>query len=137
VTALPKDASGRVRYELTERGRREAIAWLAAPVPQDAPGARDVLALKVTLSATLPGVEVGSFVAAQSALARQELERVEASATDDVLEEIVLARRRSALQAELDWLAEAGAALGGLVPFGYAPPPKRGRRAKPADTPTE
>jgi DNA-binding PadR family transcriptional regulator len=137
VTALPKDPSGRVRYELTHRGRAEAIAWLAAPVPSNESGARDALALKVTLSATLPGANLGALMTAQGVLARAELDRARAATPDDVLADVVLARRRSSLQAELDWLREAGAELEHFEPFGYAPPPKRGRKAKPADTPGE
>jgi len=132
---LPKDASGKVRYELTERGRAEAEAWLAAPVPQDAPGARDELALKVTLAATLPGADAPGLIAAQAALARDELAAALAAASDDLLADVVLARRRAALQAELAWLGEARTRLGGLVPFGYAPPPKRGRRSKAPHAP--
>lgn len=130
VVALPKDASGKVPYELTPLGRAEAEAWLAAPVPQDAAGARDELALKVTLSATLPGADVYALITAQAALAREELGRALAEAPDDLLADIVLARRRSSLQAELEWLAGARAQIGEIVPFGYAPPPKRGRKAK-------
>ncbi len=131
VRALPKDSSGKARYELTESGLAEAAAWLAAPVPQDAPGSRDELALKVTLAATLPDGDVHSLITAQSALAREELRSLLAEAADDVLSDVVLARRRSSLQAELEWLAEARTQLGELTPFGFAPPPKRGRKPKP------
>lgn len=137
IVALPKDTSGRVRYDLTELGRSEAQVWLAAPVPQDAPGARDELALKVTLSATLPGADLRGLISAQAAVAREELARALAEAPDDLLADVVLARRRSSLQAELGWLTEARTRLGQLAPFGYAPPPKRGRKAKAADTPRE
>lgn len=130
IAKLPKDSSGKVRYELTDEGRAEAEAWLAAPVPQDAAGARDELALKVTLAATLPGGDVRSLLNAQNALARQELARALAEAPDDLLADVVLARRRSALQAELEWIKEARTRLGQLVPFGYAPPPKRGRKTR-------
>ncbi|MBO9578441.1 MAG: helix-turn-helix transcriptional regulator [Microbacteriaceae bacterium] len=135
VAALPKDASGKLRYELTEQGRAEAEAWLAAPIPQGEPGARDQLALKVTLSATLPGADVRSLMNAQNALAREELARALAEAPDDLLADVVLARRRSSLQAELEWLTEARTKLGQVAPFGYAPPPKRGRRTKAEASP--
>ena len=131
IAALPKDSSGKARYQLTEAGREEASAWLAAPVPQDAPGARDELALKVTLAATLPGVDWRRLITAQAALARRELAALLDSAADDVLSDVVLARRRSSLQAELDWLAEARSRLAAVVPFGLAPPPKRGRKPAP------
>lgn len=135
VTALPKDASGKVRYELTATGWAEAQAWLAAPVPQDAAGARDELALKVTLAATLPHADLHGLITAQAALARDELAQALAAAPDDLLADVVLARRRSALQAELDWLAEARTRLREVAPFGYAPPPKRGRRTKAEASP--
>jgi len=132
VAPLPKDSSGKVPYELTDAGRAEAEAWLAAPVPQDAPGSRDELALKVTLAATLPDADLQTLLNAQSALARAELGRALAEAPDDLLADVVLARRRGALQAELEWLAAARSRLGQLAAFGYAPPPKRGRKARPA-----
>ncbi len=131
IAKLPKDASGKVRYELTQQGWSEAAAWLGAPVPQDAPGARDELALKVTLAATLPSADLRSLVEAQSALVREELGRASNEVPDDLLADVVLARRRSSLRAELEWLAEAGTRLSRLTPFGYAPAPKRGRKAKP------
>ena len=130
ITPLPKDSSGKVPYELTDLGRSEAAEWLAAPVPQDAAGARDELALKVTLAATLPGADLRSLITAQAALARDELGRALAEAPDDLLADVVLARRRSALQAELEWLTEARTQLAQVTAFGYAPPPKRGRRSK-------
>jgi len=132
VAPLPKDASGKVPYELTDLGRAEAEAWLAAPVPQDAPGSRDELALKVTLAATLGGADLRSLLNAQSALARAELARALEEAPDDLLADVVLARRRGSLQAELEWLAAARTRLSQVVPFGFAPPPKRGRKTKAA-----
>lgn len=135
VAALPKDSSGRVRYQLTHQGRTEAVSWLAAPVPQNAPGARDELALKVTLSATLPLADLAELIAAQSELARAELGRAVRTGPADLLADVVLARRRSSLHAELDWLHETSTALGTFAAFGYAPPPRRGRKAKQADTP--
>ena len=132
IEPLAKDASGKVPYSLTAQGRTEAEEWLAAPVPQDAPGARDELALKVTLAATLPGADLRSLINAQSALAREELGRALAEAPDDLLADVVLARRRSSLQAELEWLTEARTKLSQVTPFAYAPPPKRGRKAKDA-----
>lgn len=132
VEPLPKDSSGKVAYELTEAGRREALDWLAAPVPQDAPGARDELALKVTLAATLEAADLNRLINAQSALARAELARALEEAPDDLLADVVLARRRGAIQAELEWLAAARARLGQVRPFGFAPIPKRGRRVKSA-----
>jgi len=135
VTKLPKDASGKARYELAPEGRAEAEAWLAAPVPQDAPGARDELALKVTLAATLPGADVRALIAAQAAMAREELAALLAGAPDDLLADVVLARRRSSLQAELEWLGEARTRLAQIAPFGFAPPPRRGRRPAALEAP--
>jgi len=134
VLALPKDDAGIATVEISEAGRVQAFAWLAAPVPQDAPGARDELALKVTLAATLPGSDLRALLTAQAALAREELADLFAAAADDVLSDVVLARRRSSLQAELDWLAEARTRLAEVAPFGFAPPPKRGRKPKSGET---
>lgn len=132
IDPLPKDSSGKVRYELTDQGRMEAGAWLATPVPQDEPSARDELAMKVTLAATLPDADLRSLINAQSALARQELARALAQAPDDLLADVVLARRRGSLQAELEWLTAARARLSQVTPFGFAPPPKRGRKTSAA-----
>ncbi len=48
VTALPRDAGGRIPYDLTEAGRREATDWLAAPA---------VDFTQLALVATLPGAD--------------------------------------------------------------------------------
>lgn len=133
VRALAKDDSGRVRYELTREGRREAERWLASPVAAETSGARDELALKLTLAATLPGADLAGVMAAQREAARAALEALAGAEPDDALDRVVLARRRTALEAELDWLDEASRILAHVSPFPLAPPPKRGRKARHAE----
>lgn len=55
---------GQVSYEITDAGRAEVAEWFSTPVPRTQP-ARDELAIKLAIAATLPGVDVGRIVQQQ------------------------------------------------------------------------
>ena len=57
------DADGHLRYAITAAGRAEVAVWLASPVQR---AERDELAVKVALASSLPGVDLGAVIAAQS-----------------------------------------------------------------------
>ncbi len=58
------DADRQVFYSLTDAGRAEAEDWWVTPTGSTGPS-RDDVALKVTLAATSPGVDVRAVIQAQ------------------------------------------------------------------------
>jgi DNA-binding PadR family transcriptional regulator len=67
------DDEGHVYYAITEDGSAEAAEWLSSPVDRTA-AARDELAIKLALAATLPGVDVRVLIAQQRAASLARLE---------------------------------------------------------------
>ena len=67
------DDEGHVYYAITDDGRAEAGEWLSTPVDRSA-AARDELAIKLALAATLPGVDVRVLIAQQRAASLARLE---------------------------------------------------------------
>jgi DNA-binding PadR family transcriptional regulator len=67
------DDEGHVYYAITEAGSTEAAEWLSTPVDRTA-AARDELAIKLALAATLPGVDVRVLIAQQRAASLARLE---------------------------------------------------------------
>ena len=101
------DDEGHVYYAITDDGRAEAGAWLSTPVDRTS-AARDELAIKLALAATLPGVDVRVLIAQQRAAS---LARLEALVAD-----------RAGPSAAADAGASTGArsAAGAAVPDGMA-----------------
>lgn len=105
------DEQGHVYYEITDAGRAEVVAWLAAPVARSQ-GTRDELAIKLAVAATLPGVDVAEVIHAQqraSLTQLQELNRAKyAGANPDGPEELawslVVDSMIFAAEAEVRWL---------------------------------
>lgn len=105
------DEQGHVYYEITDAGRAEVVAWLAAPVER-ATGTRDELAIKLAIAATLPGVDVTAVIHSQrkASLAQlQELNRAKyAGADPEGAEELawtlVVDSMIFAAEAEVRWL---------------------------------
>ncbi|MCH6231309.1 PadR family transcriptional regulator [Microbacterium sp. CFH 31415] len=58
------DAHGHVYWQITDAGSAEARTWLASPVERSQ-GTRDALAIKLSVAATLPGVDVGEIIRTQ------------------------------------------------------------------------
>ncbi len=135
-----KDASddeGHVYYAITDDGSAEAGAWLSTPVDRTI-AARDELAIKLALAATLPGVDVRVLIAQQRAASLARLEALVAEragpsgstgaagssagrgaggsvAPDGVAEDLAAALVSDALvehaKAEIRWLDSAAARL--------------------------
>lgn len=99
------DAHGHVYWQITDAGRRAAHEWFARPRPS-VEGTRDELTLKLTLAATLPGVDVDVMVRTQRAASSAVLAALRDAPgdDDDLAGELVLESRRLALEAELRWL---------------------------------
>jgi DNA-binding PadR family transcriptional regulator len=132
------DDEGHVYYAITEDGSAEAAEWLSTPVDRTA-AARDELAIKLALAATLPGVDVRVLIAQQRAASLARLEALVAEragpsggasgapasagahgtagshGTDGVAEDLAAALVSDALvehaKAEVRWLDSAAARL--------------------------
>ena len=78
------DEQGHVFFEITDAGRAEVRSWLDSPVERGQ-GTRDELAIKLSLAATLPGVDVAEVIQTQrkASLAQlQELNRAKYAGAD-------------------------------------------------------
>ncbi|MFE7846026.1 PadR family transcriptional regulator [Microbacterium sp. NPDC057407] len=111
VVKSDADEHGHVYWEITVAGSVEARRWLTAPVERG-PGTRDELAIKLSLAATLPGVDVAELLRAQRRVAAERLESLRAataSAGDGTTPEalartLVYDSTVFAAEAELRWL---------------------------------
>lgn len=78
------DEEGRIRYQLTDLGRTEVMAWWETPVRREETP-RDELVIKLALAVTTPGVDVRTVVQTQrTATIRhlRDLTRVKTQASD-------------------------------------------------------
>ncbi|GAA1668799.1 PadR family transcriptional regulator [Microbacterium lacus] len=134
------DAEGHVFYEITDAGSREVDAWLADPAG-GAP-ARDDLAIKIAVAATLPGVDVTDVLAAER---RQSQSRLDAlrrlprpiaeTEAEALAREIVTDAKIARAEAELRFLDRAAERIAERPAHTMAlrlssERPKRGRPAK-------
>ena len=85
-----EDAEGRVHYAITAAGRAEVLAWFATPLEVAQPPRND-LAIKLTIAAATPGVDLTALVQAQR------------TATMRTLQHYTLAKRK-ADPGDLPWL---------------------------------
>jgi DNA-binding PadR family transcriptional regulator len=104
------DGQGHVFYEITDAGSLEVWAWLTSAVERE-PRTRDALAIKVSVAATLPGVDVESLIRTQrlaSLAHRDALARTADAGTADGPEDLARALVMDAMlaqaEAELQWL---------------------------------
>jgi DNA-binding PadR family transcriptional regulator len=103
------DERGHVFWSITPRGSEEVAAWFAAVDERDG---RDDLVHKITLAATLPGVDAQALVAAQHAQARTRLERCDAEpAPGDIRDRIAATAARARAAADAQWLGAVAAML--------------------------
>ncbi|MFD3444567.1 PadR family transcriptional regulator [Microbacteriaceae bacterium 4G12] len=134
------DDEGHVYYAITDDGRAEAGEWLSTPVDRSA-AARDELAIKLALAATLPGVDVRVLIAQQRAASLARLEALVAERAVPSGEDLAAALVSDALvehaKAEVRWLDSAAARLersgpgAAAVPL-LSTPPRRGRPVRDA-----
>ena len=110
ITRDGADTEGRVRYTITATGRAEVRDWLARPVQRQ--HARDELALKLAVAATLPGVDIDAVIQVQRSstmAALQDLTHTKASSMTptnaaDLSWGLVVEGMIFAVEAELRWL---------------------------------
>ena len=67
------DEHGHVYWEITDAGAAAAREWLDSPVERS-PGTRDALAIKLSVAATLPGVDAGAIIRTQRRASVAQLE---------------------------------------------------------------
>lgn len=138
------DQHGHVYWEIEDAGRDEVRTWLSTAVDRGQ-AARDELAMKLALAATLPGVDVAAVIQAQrrATLARlQDLQRTKrADADPDTPEAIawalVVDSMIFAAEAEVRWLDHSEQRLAAhpdhALALGLATErPRRGRPARAA-----
>lgn len=138
------DAAGHVFWRITGAGRAEAAEWLSAPTERGT-GARDELAIKVAVAATLPGADAIGLVRAERAAAEARRRSLPDAPSGDAPEEIARALAVDALrfraEAEVRWLEHVENVVASRPPAERALPlaterPRRGRPAIREDIPS-
>ncbi|MBF4562105.1 PadR family transcriptional regulator [Microbacterium sp. VKM Ac-2870] len=141
VTKDEVDAEGHVYWRITRAGSAAVRDWLDAPVARTE-GTRDELTLKLTLAATLPGVDIAAVVRAQEVASRARWDdltaryaQVDAGDPASVIAALPLSAALFAAEGELRWLAHVEQRLASHPPRAMAlelsaEKPKRGRPAR-------
>lgn len=130
---------GQVYYRITDAGSAEVASWLATPADRGA-GARDDLAIKIAVAATLPGVDPARVIGAQRATSVARLEELRAqeaqapSSSEALASAVIRDAMIVAAEAEVRWLDRAAERLTAYGDRPTALPlsterPKRGRPA--------
>ncbi|WP_344790194.1 PadR family transcriptional regulator [Gryllotalpicola daejeonensis] len=138
------DREGRAYYEITDAGREAVSSWLSSPVERQT-AARDELAIKLAVAATLPGVDVTEVIQVQRtatlALLR-DLTRTkdaidEPGSAEDLAYLLLIDAQIFQIDGELRWLDHAEGRLARAVAAGVTGElplstevPKRGRPAR-------
>lgn len=123
---------GSVYWAITETGRASVAEWFGAP---EARGGRDDLVHKVTLAATLPGVDAVALAEAQRTEARRRVDELapRLAHADDTRGRILAAAAHARAVADVLWLDAAIAALSAdPSPGPYGLSEERPRRGRPA-----
>lgn len=115
VAAGGADAEGRIRYALTEDGRRTVDEWWVTPVDRQTTP-RDELVIKLALAITSPGVDSAAVAQAQRAATMhrlQQLTRLKQSVDPaaDLAWLMVVEHQLFAAEAEIRWLDQLEASL--------------------------
>ena len=130
------DPQGHVYYAATEAGVASASGWLLRPLPT-ASGARDEIATKIALAATLPGVDAEAAARAERDAAADRLARAREAAVEehDLARSIAHEARVAGAEAELRWLERVLERLAATPEASRVQPisqsrPRRGRPAR-------
>jgi DNA-binding PadR family transcriptional regulator len=136
------DAQGHVYYRITDAGSSAVAAWLGSPLERGT-GTRDELAIKLSVAATLPGVDVEQVLEAQRRASedrRAALDRsagaLEIDGPEGLAQSMVVDSLLAHAEAEVRWLDRARQRLARhpehAIPLDLAPErPRRGRPTKP------
>lgn len=144
VSRSEADEGGHVFWAITAAGSREVAEWLGSPVERSG-GTRDELAIKLSLAATLPGVDVASVIRTQRSATRERLESLRRTARaaadsehpEDLAQSLIAESLLFAAEAEDRWLDRAEQRLLAHPDHAWrlalsTERPKRGRPAKRA-----
>lgn len=135
------DAQGHVYWEITDAGAEDVDRWLASPVERGR-AARDELAIKLAVAATLPGADAAEIIATQRVASERHhatLTTVRDSREDETPEglawSLVVDSMIFTADAELRWLDHVEARLArhprhALAIELTADRPRRGRPAR-------
>jgi DNA-binding PadR family transcriptional regulator len=136
------DEHGHVYFEITDAGRIEVQDWLGSPI-QPSAGTRDELAIKLTIAATLPGVDAAEVIRTQRRTSLAQLQALRRAADEtldaphDLARSLVVDYMVIAAEAEVRWLDRAEERLAQHPRHDMAlelstERPRRGRPAAPA-----
>lgn len=108
VTASGTNGDGRAVYEITEAGRIALERWFQTPVT-DTDRPRSELAIKLTMAAITPGVDVSAVVRAQRTESMRQMRdltdlRRRADRENDLAWLLLLDHHVFALEGEIRWL---------------------------------
>lgn len=105
VAAGDTDEHGHVYWRITDAGRAAVRGWLDAPSTRSRES-RDELAAKISLAATLPGVDVTRMLRSQRVASEAQLLtlRAQRADADDLARVLVLDAMVLGAEAELRWL---------------------------------
>ncbi|GAB6857095.1 PadR family transcriptional regulator [Microbacterium xylanilyticum] len=136
------DDQGHVYWAITDAGSAEVAGWLSSPVERGG-GARDELAIKLAVAATLPGVDAPAVFRTQRAASLARLEELRRAAPadaaadgpEDLARALVADALIHAAEAEVRWLDRAEQRLAAHPQHTLAlelstERPKRGRPAR-------
>ncbi|MFS0852472.1 PadR family transcriptional regulator [Microbacterium sp. 179-I 3D4 NHS] len=136
------DEHGHVYWRITEAGSADVAAWFSSPVVRTS-AARDEVAVKLAVAATLPGVDARAAIAAQRSATLEQLAELRAQrppespaeSAEDIAHALVLDALILAAEAEATWLDHVEERLSRhpqhAMSLGLAAErPKRGRPAK-------
>lgn len=141
------DDQGHVYYAITDAGRSQVSDWLRSPVSRGASAARDEVAIKLAVAATLPGIDIANVVQVQRAaslrglqdLTREKRAVEPPTRAEDLAGLLVLDSLIFTAEAEVRWLDHiegtlkraATEGVHGALPLA-TDAPKRGRPVKAA-----
>ncbi len=132
------DAEGHVYWRITDAGSAAVRDWLDTPVER-AEGTRDELALKLSLAATLPGIDVRALIRSQRERSQRRLDEltakyvaVDAADPTAMVAALPLSATLFAAESEVRWLDHVHGLLAEQHPVAMAlelsgEKPKRGR----------
>ena len=130
------DEQGQVFWFITTRGEAEVTAWVRTPT-QRTSGARDDLAIKIAVLATLPHLDAHDALTVQRTDAERRTAMLgeQRSASGHLSASIVLNAAVAQARAEIAWIDETIALLAGADPAAVhmglvRERPKRGRPAR-------
>ena len=105
------DEHGHVYWQITTAGSADVAQWLSSPVVRT-PATRDELAIKLSVAATLPGVDVAAVIQSQRAASLRQLQSLQrakyaggdADGPEELAWSLVVDSMIFAAEAEVRWL---------------------------------